>query len=292
MGRIISVVASAIMVFCLLVHPLSAQQRNMTIGMTNWAENIAVANLWKILLAERGYQAELRTVDRVLAFSGLARGDIDLGLETWLPKTDKSVMDRFGKSIEVHDSWYKGTRQGFVVPSYVPINSIRELSEHEADFPAAGEKAAVVGIDPGSSLMQMAEKVLKTYDLDMKLINSSETGMMSALARAYRDHAPIVVTLWSPHWAFAQYDLKYLDDTENDFGGSDDIHFMSRAGFGQDFPEVLGWLNAWTMSDGELGSLMLTIERAGNAEAGARQWLAENRSLADGWLAAKGTVSP
>ena len=62
MGRIISVVTSAIMVFCLLVHPLSAQQRNMTIGMTNWAENIAVANLWKILLAERGYQAELRTL--------------------------------------------------------------------------------------------------------------------------------------------------------------------------------------------------------------------------------------
>jgi len=76
MGRIISGVVSAIMVFCLLVHPLSAQQRSMTIGMTNWAENIAVANLWKILLAERGYQAELRTVDRVLAFSGLARGDI------------------------------------------------------------------------------------------------------------------------------------------------------------------------------------------------------------------------
>ena len=297
MSRIMSVVASAIMVFCLLVHPVSvhpvsAQQRNMTIGMTNWAENIAVANLWKILLEERGYQAELRSVDRVLAFSGLARGDIDLGLETWLPKTDKSVMDRFGKSIEVHDSWYKGTRQGFVVPSYVSIDSIRELSEHETDFPAAGEKAAIVGIDPGSSLMQMAEKVLKTYDLDMKLINSSETGMMSALARAYRDRAPIVVTLWSPHWAFAQYDLKYLEDTENDFGGSDDIHFMSRAGFGQDFPEVVGWLNAWDMSDAQLGSLMLTIEQAGNAEAGARQWLSENRSLADGWLMAKGKTGP
>src|SRR5688500_17979609 len=83
MGRIFSVFSSAIMIFYLLVHPLKAQQRNMTIGMTNWAENIAVANLWKILLAERGYQAELRTVDRVLAFSGLARDDIDLGLETW-----------------------------------------------------------------------------------------------------------------------------------------------------------------------------------------------------------------
>ena len=46
MDRIISVVASAIMVFCLFVHPLSAQQRNMTIGITNWAENIAVTNLW------------------------------------------------------------------------------------------------------------------------------------------------------------------------------------------------------------------------------------------------------
>lgn len=158
MSRIMSAVASAIMVFCLLVHPVSvhpvsAQQRNMTIGMTNWAENIAVANLWKILLEERGYQPERRSVDRVLAFSGLARGDIDLGLDAWLPKTDKSVMDRFGKSIEVHDSWYKGTRQGLVFPSYVSIDSIRELSEHETDFPAAGEKAAIVGIDPGSSLM-------------------------------------------------------------------------------------------------------------------------------------------
>ena len=108
--------------------------------------------------------------------------------------------------------------------------------------------------------------------------------MMSALARAYRDHASIVVTLWSPHWAFAQYDLKYLDDTENDFGGSDDIHFMSRAGFGQDFPEVLGWLNAWAMSDGELGSLMLTIERAGNAEAGpASGWRKTGPSPTAGW---------
>lgn len=292
MGKLVSVFTSAVMALCLLASPVNAQKRNMTIGMTNWAENIAVANLWKILLAEHGYQAELRTVDRVLAFSGLARGDIDLGLETWLPKTDKSVMDRFGKSIEVHDSWYKGTRQGLVVPSYVTVNSIRELSEHEAEFPAAGEKAAIVGIDPGSSLMQMAEKVLKTYDLDMKLINSSETGMMSALARAYRDRAPIVVTLWSPHWAFAEYDLKYLEDTEDDFGGSDDIHFMSRSGFGKDFPEVLGWMNAWDMTDSQLGSLMLTIERAGNAEAGARQWLTENRSLADGWMAAKAKTGP
>jgi glycine betaine/proline transport system substrate-binding protein len=61
---------------------------------------------------------------------------------------------------------------------------------------------------------------------------------------------------------------------------------MSRAGFGQDYPEVLSWLNAWDMSDDELGSLMLTIEKVGNAEAGTRQWLAENRSLADGWLTA------
>lgn len=292
MSRILLAIVSVAMAFTCAVRPLSAQEKAVTIGMTNWAENIAVANLWKILLSERDYRVELKSVDRVLAFSGLARGDIDLGLETWLPKTDKEVMDRFGKSIEVHDSWYKGTRQGFVVPSYVGIDSIRELSEHEAEFPAAGEEAAIVGIDPGSSLMQMAEKVLDTYDLDMKLVNSSETGMMSALARAYRNRTPIVVTLWSPHWAFAEYDLKYLQDTEDDFGGSDDIHFMSRAGFGEDHPEALRWLNAWDMSDDELGSLMLTIEKAGDAEAGARRWLAENRPLVDGWFGAGEAAAP
>lgn len=276
MGRLFFALASAIVIACFSPPASSAGQRAITIGVTNWAENIAVANLWRILLTERGYEVELRT--------GVARGDIDLSLETWLPDTDKAVIDRFGRTIEVHDSWYKGTGLGLVVPAYVPVNTLGELSEWETEFPAAGKAAAIVGIDPGASLMQMTEEAIRVYGLDMTLVNSSEAGMMSALARAYRDRAPIVVTLWNPHWAFAEYDLKYLRDPEKVFGDGDDIHFMSRVGFGSDHPEVLGWLNAWDMGDRELGSLMASIEKAGDAEAGTRQWLAGHRVLADSWL--------
>ncbi|RIV18583.1 hypothetical protein D2Q93_13945 [Alicyclobacillaceae bacterium I2511] len=55
---------------------------------------------------------------------------------------------------------------------------------------------------------------------NMHLIASSSPAMLTALQRAYQQHKPIVVTLWSPHWAFTKYKLKYLSDPQHVFGQS------------------------------------------------------------------------
>ena len=43
---------------------VSEEKGTITIGMNNWAENIAVSNMWKIVLEERGYDVELMPVEK------------------------------------------------------------------------------------------------------------------------------------------------------------------------------------------------------------------------------------
>ncbi|WP_244913331.1 glycine betaine ABC transporter substrate-binding protein [Salinicola socius] len=265
--------------------PAHAQEKSLVIGTNNWAENVAVANLWKLVLDDHGYDVELSDIGKSALFAGMAANDIDLSLELWLPYTDKAFLAPYKDKLEVHEAWYDKTGLGLVVPSYVDIDTIPELAKRANEFAYQGSPT-ILGIDPGSAIAGMTDDAIETYDLPLDQVNSSEPAMMSALDRAYKNGKPIVVTLWNPHWAFADYDLKYLEDPDKVYGDGDTIYWFSRQGFSKDDPWLTAVLDAWHMSDESLGKLMSEIESQGDPVAGARAWLGENRDQVDGWLAA------
>jgi glycine betaine/proline transport system substrate-binding protein len=262
---------------------LAADKGEIRIGLNNWAENIAVSNMWKILLEERGYEVTLTSAGKSVIYSGIASDSIDMGLEVWMPKTDKQYYERYEEEISLHEAWYNGTGLGLVVPEYVDIESIEQLNANKDRFVQNG-KPAIVGIDPGSALVGLTEDVVSEYDLELQLITSSGPGMTSALERAYQREEPIVVTLWNPHWAFAEYKLKYLDDPKNIYGQGEDIHWMSRPELADEYPEIVEWLNAWHMNDQQVGGIMATIREEDDAARGARKWIENNRELVEGWF--------
>jgi len=262
---------------------LAADKGDVHIGLNNWAENIAVSNMWKILLEERGYDVKLSSAGKSVIYSGIATDSIDIGLEVWMPKTDKQYYERYKEDITLQEPWYRGTGLGLVVPEYVDVDSIAELNANAEKFVQDGDPA-IVGIDPGSAIMGLTEEAIDKYDLDLKLISSSGPGMTSALDRAYNREQPIVVTLWNPHWAFADYNLKYLDDPKNIYGEGEDIHWMSRPEFAKANPEVVTWMNNWEMNDQQVGGLMATINEQDDPQAGARKWIENNRELVESWF--------
>lgn len=257
----------------------------MVIGTNNWAENIAVANLWKLVLDDKGYDIELSDVGKSALYAGMASNDIDLSLEIWLPHTDKEYLAPYKDTLEVHAAWYDKTGLGLVVPSYVDIDSIPELVERADEFEYQGSPT-ILGIDSGSAIAALSDEVVEAYELPMDQMNSSEPAMMSALDSAYQNEQPILVTLWNPHWAFANYDLKYLEDPENIYGDGDTIYWFSREGLSEDDPWLTAVLDAWHMSDDSLSDLMAEIESQGDPVAGAQTWLDENHDQVDEWLAA------
>lgn len=256
------------------------EPETIRIGMNNWAENIAVSNMWKIILEDEGYDVELVDVEKAVLFSGVAEGDLDIGMEVWLPHTDETFVDQYGDRFEVQETWYEETQLGLVVPDYVDIESIDQLNDHAADF-----SNEIIGIDPGSSINGLTEDVIADHELDFEFVEGSEPGMLSTLDSAYEDEEPIVVTLWSPHWAFAEYELTYLEDPQGIYGEGDDIYFITREGFEDDFAPVLESLNASFFDDQTLGELMAIIEELDDPVEGAQTWIDDNRELVDEWVA-------
>lgn len=261
-----------------------AAKGDLTIGLNNWAENIAVSNMWKVLLEREGYDVNLRQATKQVVYVGVANGDLDMGLEVWMPTTDKPYYSKYEDRIALQEPWYRGTGLGLVVPSYVEADSIPDLKGNPERFEQGGGPA-IVGIDPGSALMGLTEEAIDAYGLDAyKLIASSGASMTASLHTAIEERQPIVVTLWNPHWAFADYDLKYLDDPKNVFGKGENIHWMSRLDLKDDHPELVRWFNAWDMNDQQLGGLMATINEVGDPEDGAKKWIARHEDLVRSWM--------
>ncbi|MGC5410718.1 glycine betaine ABC transporter substrate-binding protein, partial [Streptomyces sp. DT225] len=113
--------------------------------------------------------------------------------------------------------------------------------------------------------------------------------MLAELKRAYAKKEPIVVPLWSPHWAYNQFELTKLKDPENLWGKGDGIHTLTRKGFTADNPEVGKWLKDFKMSEDQLTSLEAQIQKSGSGkeQEAVRTWLKANPDVADKWTPVK-----
>lgn len=271
----------------LLISAVSARadDKSLTIGVNNWAENIAVANMWKILLGEKGYQVRLQNADKALLYNSVAQGKIDVTFEVWLPSGDKPAFDKVKDSVVRIGPWFKEANLGLVVPDYVAIDSIDQLNANKNLFAPSG-RPKIVGIDSGSSLMQLTEKAKTAYGLDYDVQSSSESAMVLSLERAIQRKEPIVVTLWKPHWIWSKYKLKYLRDPKAAYGATDSIYGIETQAFKQKHPDPERWLQQWKMDDDSLGSLMSEIIKQGvsTPEKGAKAWVDANRPLVQQWM--------
>jgi glycine betaine/proline transport system substrate-binding protein len=163
----------------------------------------------------------------VIQYQGGGSGDLDVMLMAWLPTTHAAFWARVSREVVDLGPIYSRARIGWVVPSYVPESELASIEDLKQ--PAVRERLGgrVQGIDPGLGLMQASERALDAYGLDgLQLVSASGAAMTAALDRAIRRHEWIVVTAWNPHWMFARYDLRYLDDPNAVFGGEERVHAL------------------------------------------------------------------
>ncbi|WP_019157005.1 glycine betaine ABC transporter substrate-binding protein [Robertmurraya massiliosenegalensis] len=253
----------------------------ITIGQINWAENIAVTNMWKALLEDKGYNVEFSILSMGAMMQALETGDLDVSLEIWLPVQDANYFETYKDTVNFSEStWFDNAKVGLVVPTYVEeVNSVEDLNEHKELFD--GE---IVGFDPGAGTMDVTEQLIQDYDLDFELTPSSEPAMLSEIQRSVENEKPIVAPLWSPHSVFSKYDLKFLEDPQSTYGGIEKIHHGTRHGFEEDYPKVNDWFKNWKMDDQQIGQLIDYVESASDPLEGAKKWIDENQALVNEWV--------
>ncbi|WP_371597230.1 ABC transporter permease/substrate binding protein [Streptomyces sp. NBC_00564] len=258
------------------------QGKKISIGYIPWDEGVASTFLWQEILEQRGYEVETKQLDAGPLYTSLAQGDIDFETDSWLPTTHAEYWKKYGKDLDDLGSWYGPTSLELSVPSYMKdINSLADLKGKADEF---GGK--ITGIESSAGMMSLLKtKVLKEYGLDKeyKVVDSSTPAMLAELKRAYAKKEPVVVTLWSPHWAYSDYDLKKLTDPKAAWGSGDGVHTLSRKGFAKENPVVGEWLKNFKMTEQQLTSLESEINKAGQGKQqdAVRAWLKKNPGVVD-----------
>lgn len=261
-------------------EPEETAKETIELGYVQWACAEASTHLAQAVIMDKlGYDCTTTSLEVGGLYSGIAEGDLDAQTTAWLPITHKEYLEQYGDQMDDYGVLYNNARIGLVVPEYVDINSIEELNEHVDDF-----GGRIVGIDGGAGIMLASEQAIIDYGLELELLESSDMAMTAALADAYMEEEWVVVTGWTPHWKFAKFDLKFLEDPQETYGGAEDIIVMARKGLDTDAPDVANFLKNYFLEDYQLGAVIGAIADGAEPLQAARDWIAENEDVVDGWL--------
>ncbi|MGC5344940.1 ABC transporter permease/substrate binding protein [Streptomyces sp. DT24] len=256
--------------------------QKINMGYIPWDEGIASTFLWKEILEQRGFTTDMKQLDVGPLYSGVARGDIDFQTDSWLPTTHKDYWDKYSSQLDDLGSWYGPTSLELTVPSYVKgVDSLADLKGQGKKF-----NGKIIGIESSAGMMGTLNKeVLKAYGLEgeYRVVSSSTSSMLAELDRSIKKKEPVVVTLWSPHWAYGRHDLKKLKDPKGAWGKGEDVHTVAHKGFAEKAPAVADWLKKFKLTEKQLTSLENEIQGAGEGheQDGVRAWLKKNPGLVD-----------
>jgi glycine betaine/proline transport system substrate-binding protein len=258
--------------------------KSLTIGNIGWAENIAVANLTKVLFEEDlGYQeVELKLLDVGPLFQGVAGGDLQAFQDVWMPNHE-ALINKVKDDVVHLDPWFQGqTAFGLAVPNYMSgVESIADLNGSGAD--------TILGIEPGAPFVaQVEDEVIPAYDLKLDLKASSTAGMLTEAESLYNNEEPFVFMPWVPHPMNEVFEYRFLEDPKNAQGVFDQpakISTVVNGDLESDDPTAFAFMNAYTLTESQLNTLMDEITKADDdGVAGSQAWLENNRDVVKPWL--------
>jgi len=144
----------------------------------------------------------------------------------------------------------------------------------------------ITGLEPGAGQTELNEQAIDEYEslAGWEQQTSSTGAMLSALDDAIENEEPIMITAWSPHYMFARWDIKYLDDPKGIFG--DEIHAATlvREDLQDEMPTAYTLMERfnWDISDVD-EALLKAEEEQLEMDVVAQQWLDENEETVAEW---------
>ncbi|SFL57159.1 glycine betaine/proline transport system substrate-binding protein [Gracilibacillus orientalis] len=244
----------------------------------NWDTEIASTHVVGKVLEDLGYDVKRTSIENAAMWEAVANGEADGMVAAWLPATHEAQYEEFGDQVVELGPNLEGAKIGLVVPSYMDVDSIADLTD-EVD-------QTITGIEAGAGVVASAESALEDYDnlSDWSIQTSSSGAMTTQLGEAIDNEENIIVTGWSPHWKFSEYDLKYLEDPEGSFGDAETIETMVREGLEEDMPNAYKVLDQFEWTQEDSNSVMVDLVVNGvDAEEAAATWVEDNQEKVAEW---------
>ncbi len=255
--------------------------KSIELVYVEWDTEVASTHVVGKVLEDLGYDVTVTPLDNAVMWQSVANGESDAMVAAWLPATHGDLHEEYKDQMVDLGANFEGAKIGAVVPEYVEIDSLDQLPEI-----ADQVDSTITGIEPGAGVVQASEEAVEVYGGDGWEVQTSSSGAMAtALGEAISNEEPIIVTGWSPHWKFAEYDLKYLEDPEEVYGGAEEIKTFVREGLEEDLPNAYTVLDNFYWEEDVFNEVMLEIYNGTDPEEAAANFVENYPELVEEWTA-------
>ena len=261
-----------------------------------WTDISATNALVGIVLEALDYEPKVLPLSVPITYAGMQKGQVDAFLGNWMPAQRHLVEPLFKSgAIESVRANLPNAKFTLAVPDYVARAGVRNFSDLAKHADKFGHK--IYGIESGAPANQSIKKMLadKSYGLNgWTLVESSEQGMLSQVARKGRGAQWIVFLAWEPHQMNNSYKLVYLDGDTQYFGpqfGGASVNTVTRRGYRTACPNVARLLGQIEFSAALEHAIMADmLGKKQPARVAALRQLHARPELAQAWRAGVTTL--
>ncbi len=255
-----------------------AQETTIKMGTMAWEDLTPISLITKKFLEQEGFTVELSAFSEWgIAYAALTKGDVDI-LASQINYVASDYFSKNKNKLEKISVVSHGMQQRFVVPTYMPIDSIEQLNQvaDQVDH-------KIIGIEPGSGLMREADDALKAYDLDYTIVEGSTTAMTAQLQSSLQRKEPIVTMLWDPSWMIEKFDVKFLDDPKHVFAPPQTYYWIGHKGFSAENTHAREAIASVYVPIDDITTINAEMSEGKTVEQAVDDWWAAHEDLVKRW---------
>ncbi|MFT6557968.1 choline ABC transporter substrate-binding protein [Sneathiella sp.] len=261
-----------------------------------WTDITATTATASTVLQGLGYETDVKVLSVPVTYTSLANGDIDIFLGNWMPTMEADIKPyRDAGTVETVARNLEGAKYTLAVPKYTydaGLKSFADIGKFKDQL-----DGKIYGIEPGNDGNRLIQDMIKEKSMGLdgfKVVESSEQGMLSQVARAKKKKEHVVFLGWEPHPMNANFEMAYLSGGDDYFGpnfGGAEVFTNTRKGYSEECKNVGMLLKNLEFSlklENEIMGAILNDDE--DPEKAAKAWIKKNPEVLDKWLAGVKTL--
>ena len=288
-------------------------QDPIKITLHDWTGQFISSKIMGEVLKKAGYNVEYVQADYLAQFAGLKTGDLTLAMEIWATTGQEALNDAVASG-KVENLGETGmvAKEEWWFPEYMKEKCPGLPDWTALKDPACAEAFSIAETAPKGRYLSgpvtwggFDEERVEALDLPFEVVHAgTDAALFAELESAYQRQAPIMLWIYSPHWAPAKYKGEWIEFppyepacyTDPAWGSNPDathdcgkptgpIWKAGWAGIKDKWPGAYKAINAFNLNSDEMNAMVSEVDLDGKeVDAVVTDWVTKNEDRWKKWI--------
>lgn len=288
-------------------------QDPIKITLHDWTGQFITSKIMGEVLKSAGYNVEYVQADYLAQFAGLKTGDLTLAMEIWATTGQEALdeavatgkVENLGETgMVAKEEWWYPTYMKEKCPGLPNWEALKDEACAAAfSIPETAPKGRYLGgpVTWGG----FDEERVEALDLPFEVVHAgTDAALFAELESAYQRKDPIVLWIYSPHWAPAKYEGEWVEfppyepacytdpawginpDATHDCGKpTGPIWKAGWSGIKDKWPGAYDAIKAFNITSDEMNKMVSAVDLDGQeVDAVVADWIAKNEDRWKKWV--------